>query len=219
MQAHDLAEVLLHVLGRVEFLTFAGRNEQVAVGREQDSVPVMTFAGNFWMLAPDNFEVVQCAATVFTQSEPGARDSSASCIVLTGFDVTYIDEIVRSVIRMQYNIAKSALTAVIDIGNAGVRGADLSPFCVTTINRPFFSVTSRRPSGRKLIAQGSSNEATGVATKSPRPSAFEYAQHATSIRPATTRLALRNRNILIIGLGKCTPFRLHSAIKRVCSQP
>jgi len=63
-------------------------------------------------------KVIQFAATVFTQRELCTHDDSAPRITLTGFDITNIDQAIRCEIRMQNDIAKTALAAVVDIWNA-----------------------------------------------------------------------------------------------------
>ena len=56
LQAHNLAQIRLHVLRRVELLPISGADEQVTVGRECKAMPEVTATFHLRHLAPDDLQ-------------------------------------------------------------------------------------------------------------------------------------------------------------------
>src|SRR5690606_9119257 len=112
VQAQDLAEVGLHVLRRIELLPFAGTDPQLAVGAEQQAMAVVAAAGYLRYLAPDDLQVGQRAAGSLRR-ERRARDRRAARVALARLGVAQVDLVVARVVRMQRDVAETALAAVV----------------------------------------------------------------------------------------------------------
>ncbi len=57
IEAHDLAQVRLHVLCRIEFLALARTDPQHAVAIERNAMTEVAAAAFLWYLTPDHFEI------------------------------------------------------------------------------------------------------------------------------------------------------------------
>src|SRR5689334_715417 len=72
VEAHDLAEVALHVLRGRELLALAGRDPQLAVRPEGEAMPPVAAAVDLGHLSPDHGEIFERAASA-REYQPGAR--------------------------------------------------------------------------------------------------------------------------------------------------
>ena len=107
VEPHDLAEVGIHVLRRIELLAIAGADPQMAAA-ERDAVAVVAAAVDLRRLPPDDLQVLQLAA-VGGERELGARDGGAARFAFTGFGIAQIHEPVVREVGMQHDVAQPAL--------------------------------------------------------------------------------------------------------------
>src|SRR5690606_27890196 len=78
VEAHDLAEVRIHVLCRREFLALAGTDPQHAVAIEGDTMPEVAAATRFRHLPPDDLGIGEIASTTAIEDQPGACHRGAT---------------------------------------------------------------------------------------------------------------------------------------------
>ena len=111
----------------------------------------MALAADLRHLRPDALDVVQMATARGIGSEPRTHPARAVQRA-AALDVAQMDQPVAGVLRMQHHVAQPALPA---IGHGGT--PDTVPVCPVagsnSRSAPPFPVTSRRPSGRKVMAQ------------------------------------------------------------------
>src|SRR5690606_36111861 len=100
LEAHDLAEIRLKVLRRVELLALAGADPEMAVA-ERDAVAVMPVARDFRHLAPDHVEILEQAAAGLVEHEPRPRDGRAARAAFAGLRITHVYEPVLRIGRVQ----------------------------------------------------------------------------------------------------------------------
>src|SRR3546814_5373056 len=74
VEAHQLAQVGLHVLRGIELLPLARRDPQLAVAAEQQAVAVVAAAADLGHLAPDHLQAFERAAAAVVQRQRAARD-------------------------------------------------------------------------------------------------------------------------------------------------
>src|SRR5690606_36546083 len=117
VEAHDLPEVRLHVLCRVELLALARADPQVTV-TERDPLAEMPVAGDLRLLPPDHREILERAAAFRVEHEARASDGGAAAAV-AGFRVATVDETVLGEVGMQDDVAEAALPAVRDFRHPG----------------------------------------------------------------------------------------------------
>src|SRR5688500_10767337 len=91
VEAHDLAQVRLHVLRGIVLLPLAGTDEELAAGAEDQAVAVVSGTDHLRYLPPDYAQVGQAAAAA-GEIEPRTRDRGATGAVGPGFGVTQIDQ-------------------------------------------------------------------------------------------------------------------------------
>ena len=137
VEAHDLAEVGLHVLRGIELLPLAGADPQLAVVAEQQAMAVVTASTHLRHLAPDHLEVLEPAAAVRVQCQRPARHRTAARVAVAGFGVADVHGMVVGELRVQRDVAEAALAAVIDFRHpADV--ADLATGDVDEFQRALF---------------------------------------------------------------------------------
>src|SRR3546814_19357328 len=84
VEAHQLAQVGLHVLRGIELLPLARRDPQLAVAAEQQAVAVVAAAADLGQLAPDPLQAFKRAAAAVVQRQRAARDRPAAGVALAG---------------------------------------------------------------------------------------------------------------------------------------
>src|SRR3546814_2433654 len=82
VEAHQLAEVGLHVLRGIELLPLARRDPQLAVAAEQQAVAVVAAAADLGHLAPDHLQAFERAAAAVVQRQRAARDRAAAGVAV-----------------------------------------------------------------------------------------------------------------------------------------
>src|SRR5688572_14170019 len=92
VEAHDLAEIRLHVLRGRELLAIAGGDPQFSIGAEGETLAEMALARHLGHLAPDHRKVLEFAAATGIQNEARARHRGATVAPATGFGETHIDQ-------------------------------------------------------------------------------------------------------------------------------
>lgn len=88
IQANNLAKVAAHVLCRVELLSFAGRNVQIAIRREGYAMTIVPTPFDFRILSPYHLQVAQTGTLVTIEYERATRDRGAAGIVVAGLGVS-----------------------------------------------------------------------------------------------------------------------------------
>src|SRR3546814_8495402 len=78
VEAHQLAQVGLHVLRGIELLPLARRDPQLVVAAEQQAVAVVAAAADLGHLAPDHLQAFERAAAAIVQRQRAARDRAAA---------------------------------------------------------------------------------------------------------------------------------------------
>ena len=129
----------------------------------------------------------ELAAAIAVEHKPGARHRGAIRAAVAGLRVTHVDD---GVAARTADAGRRRRSRPGRHRRLWARRRCRRRACCPTsssLSAPFFSVTSRRPSGRKVMAQGSSKLATGVATKAlpmrtgrgrrPLQAALSAAQH------------------------------------------
>src|SRR5690606_5561521 len=149
-EAHDLAEIRLKVLRRVELLALAGADPEMAVP-ERDAVAVMPVARDFRHLAPDHVEILEQAAAGLVEHEPRPRDGRAARAAFAGLRITHVYEPVLRIGRVQDDIAEPALTAVahvrhaVDLADRPVRREELESAAPLGDEQPAVRQERHRP--------------------------------------------------------------------------
>src|SRR5690606_24346354 len=115
-EADDLAEIRLKVLRRIEFLTLAGADPEVAV-TEGHAMPEVAVSGDFRHLTPDDLEILERAAAL-VEDEARPCDGGAARAGFAGLGIAEIHEAVLAEARMQDDVAEPALPAVRDARHA-----------------------------------------------------------------------------------------------------
>src|SRR5688572_21887248 len=119
VEAHDLAEIGLHVLRRRELLAIAGSDPQLAIRPEGETLAEVALSRHLGYLSPDDREILEFAAAAVTEDQPGARHGGAAVASITGFGVTQVHNGVLRVTGMQDHVAEAALAAIGHLGQAG----------------------------------------------------------------------------------------------------
>ena len=71
-----------------------------------------------WLLLPDDFQIFQCRLFAF-QVQPGPANHRPAGIFFAGFNPAQINHIAGRIIGSENNVAKAALTTIINLGHAG----------------------------------------------------------------------------------------------------
>src|SRR5690606_17055738 len=139
-EADDLAEIRIEVLRRIEFLSLAGADPEEPFA-ERDAMPEMAVSRDFRHLAPDDLEVLERAAAL-VEHETRPRDGGPARARFAGLGIAQIHETVLAEVRMQDDVAESALTAVRDARHArdladpAVRRPQLQPTALLGDEQP-----------------------------------------------------------------------------------
>ena len=133
IEAHDLAHIAGHVLGRGEQLPVAGSNEQVPVRRDRHPVSVMAVAGMPRRLLPDDCPLTERAAG-FRQGDLYQLDHRIRLLDIARLSrrIGKIDLPGFCKVRMQDDVAQPALSPGLHIR----RAADLAQLLAVHADKP-----------------------------------------------------------------------------------
>src|SRR5688572_22278653 len=118
LQAQDLAEIGLHILGWREFLAIAGCDPEIAGVVEQQPVAVVAVAELLGILSPDDLDVGKRGA-ILGLCERGADDCCAARATGAALGEAQVDQPVLRELRVKSDVAQAALAAVVHVGYAG----------------------------------------------------------------------------------------------------
>src|SRR3546814_3047709 len=108
VQADHLAQIVGHVLRRVELLPFARGDEQIlAIWRKGEAVREMAAAGHFRVLLPDDLQSLDSRRVALDQLR--LADDGAERVARSGLDPTQIDGAARHEIGGEDDVAEAAL--------------------------------------------------------------------------------------------------------------
>src|SRR3546814_1888913 len=101
LQAHDLAQVRLHVLRRRHLLALAGADPQLAETVEGDAVAVVRATADLGRLPPDHLQVGQAATVAGVQRQRRARHRGAARVAVALLCIADVDQPVAGEPRMR----------------------------------------------------------------------------------------------------------------------
>lgn len=133
-----------------------GADKQVPIWTESQPMCVMPVAADLGCLPPNNFKVFQCglcACRIKTRPRHNSPFYSGRALL----SVRQVQPMIVLVVGVQDHITQTTLPAIRHLWHT----FDRRPCTISHVHQqqhPGFSVTSRFPSGRKVIAHGSSNE-------------------------------------------------------------
>src|SRR5690606_23719094 len=93
VQPHHLAQIAVHILGRVKLLPLTGADPQHTVAIERETMAEMAVAGYLRRLPPDHLQVLERAPTIFIQHQTGPRHRSAGATIAS-LGITDVDLLV-----------------------------------------------------------------------------------------------------------------------------